>query len=156
MAVPHFRQRRAHFRPPRQMARALVKSPYLHQRADRDIERALTLAAILQTRREQLEQLRRHLDRPLGRMAIDLTPLALRPVVRKHPVETPDFFKGIFGRRFQPAAILAIQDQGIRRTHGLDGGLQPQLLGLGGQRRKNRQQKQNYHNLFHLEGDFSS
>src|SRR5260370_12556162 len=89
-------------------------------------------------------------------MAIDLTPLALRPVIRKHPVEPPDFFKSILGRPFEPAAVLAIQNQRIGRTHGLDAGFQPQILEAGAGRRENRQQKQNYHILFHLEGAFSS
>src|SRR5260221_10466642 len=89
-------------------------------------------------------------------MAIDLAPLALRPVIRKHPVEPPDFFKSILGRPFKPAAVFAVQNQRIRRPHGLDAGLEPQILEADAERRENRQQKQNYHILFHLEGDFSS
>src|SRR5262245_36395507 len=64
-------------------------------------------------------------------MAVDLAPLALRPVIGKHPVEPPNFFKSILRRPFEPAAVFAIQNPRIGRPHSLDAGLQPQLLETG-------------------------
>src|SRR5215471_12363167 len=138
------------------MSGTLVKSPHLHQRSDGNIERAFTLPAVFDAGRQQLVELVRDFHRALGSISIDLAPLAFRTVVGKQAVVTANFVKGILGGRLQFEPVLAIQDQRISRPHGVGARLQPQLLAPGGFWRENRQQKQNYHILFHLEGSFSS
>ena len=76
--VAHLGQRRRDFRLVGQAAGPLVEPPDLHQRSHRDIERPLALPAVLHARRKQLEQLRRNLDRLVGRVPVDLAPLAVR------------------------------------------------------------------------------
>ncbi len=83
--------------------RALIKSPNLHQRADRDIERAFAFAAVIHARRKQLEQLRRNLDRPLRGPPVDLAPFAFGLVVRKQIVQPPHFIERGIRRRLPSA-----------------------------------------------------
>src|ERR1035438_8023249 len=140
--VTHLGERRGDFRFVGQVAAPLIESPDLHQRSHRDIERAFTLPAVLEAGRKELEKLRRNLDRPEPSVPIDLAPLASGLIVRKQLVESPDLVERSVRRRLHLDPVIAIQGNGIGRTHGVGALFESQKFLLPVSRRK-RQQKQN-------------
>ena len=146
--VTYFGEGGRYLRPAGQAAGALVEPPKLHQRAHRDIESPFALPAVCGASREQLEQLRRHLDGFFGRVTVDFAPLAFGPVIGKHAVEPPHLVESGVRRRLHLCPVVPIKDNGIRRAHGVAGFLDPQQFRPV--RRQGPRQEQNHHELFEL------
>ena len=78
----------------RDPALAPEEAPGLHQRADRDVERALGLTAVPQALGEEREQLRIDGDGAPGRLAVEAGERALRLVVAHQPVDAVHLVEG--------------------------------------------------------------
>jgi len=128
MPVADTRQRIGHVCRPGQRTLALVKSPDLHQRSHRDVERAIALPAVGQAVREELEQLRRHSHWSYAGSPVHFAPFAVRLVIRQQSVEAMEFVEGGVGGLLHPAAIVAVQHDRKRRGHGFVVPLDPKHI----------------------------
>jgi hypothetical protein len=155
VAVSHILHGRYDLGPVRQVARASIKTPHFHQRADRDVESAIAQPAVLLAGRQDPEQLRRHMHRVVGGLPVHFAPFAIRLIVRKHTVQLPGLVESRFHSRFHLLPVVPVDGDRIGRAHGFGALFQAEHL-RGGQRmrRRSRQQKQNYHSLFDFRTDF--
>ena len=150
--VAHLGEGRRHFGSMGQVAGALVKSPHLHQRPHRNVERPFALPAVFHAGRQEPEQFRRNLNGPGRRVPVNQAPLAFGFVIRKLVVEPPGLIESGIHRRLHAHPVVSVQRDGVGRTHGVGAFFEPQELLSGSGR--NRQQKQNYHNLFDFRANF--
>ena len=129
VAVADASESGAHLRGARQTSLSLVEAPGLHQRADGDVERAVALPAVLQTTREQREQLVRHPHGATTGLTVHRAPLAGRLVVGEQLVEAMDFPKRRIGGRLEARLLAAVQDDREARAHDLLVSLELQEIG---------------------------
>jgi hypothetical protein len=100
-----------------------VKAPYLHERADCDVEGSTGAFAVGHAFGKQLEQLVRHPHRAACGAAIHLAQLAGRPVIRQHSVEPVDLLECGVGCILERETMIAVQHHGEGRPHGFIGSL---------------------------------
>src|SRR5438270_523321 len=105
------------------------KSPGSHERADSEIERAFTGAAVLDAFREEPKQLWRDGDGSQCGLAINATPLALWSVIRQQGIQAVRFVKSCVDGLVHRLLIGAIKDNGKRCPHSIRTSFHPLRCG---------------------------
>ena len=90
------------------------EAPRLHQRTDRDVERAVGVAAVAHRLGDQIEQLLIDDDRPLRSFEVDLRELAVRLVVAHQLVDAIDFVESL---RDEIGNLRSVGPVGHHREH---------------------------------------